>query len=465
MRALGTGLDEAARVELRDGAVAIQRTAGGGDVLARRAVGTGRIDLYEEVLPLAAELEARGIRLAGCLSCVQFRFSGMSRDMSGGAAGYCGLVGWRSRRGVVAIDHGCGEHEPALGWPGDDARAFEARQARTVHQKNAPSRLAAFEGAMLGLAVGDALGFPAEFRTRGQILASFGPAGLTDLVALHDPAWPERPHILGTRHPAGTVSDDTQMTIALAEGLLDAPAGDLDARMTAVARRFCTWAQAPDNDRAPGNTCLEGCARLAAGMPWRTAGVAASKGCGSAMRVAPIGLLYGRDPAAVLEVARASSLLTHGHDAAVEGAAAAALLVALALDKRTPRQMYEAVMQEVAPRSADLRRCFELLPGLLGAPPEVALSRDGLGEGWVAEEAVASALWCLWREPDDYRRAVLLAANTTGDSDSIACITGGIAGALHGAAAIPAVWRERVEHVATLRDLAARLWAAASRGP
>lgn len=461
MRAIGAGLDAIAGIEVGDGAVAIVSSPGR-EPLARRPLGDdARVDLYDAVLPLAVELEARGVRLAGCLSCVQFRFSGMSRDMSGGAAGYCGLVGWRARRGVVSIDHGCGEHEPAPGWPGDDRAAFEAREARTVSQKNAPSRLAAFEGAMLGLAVGDALGFPAEFRTREQILASFGPAGLGDLVAVHDPAWPAKPMILGKPHPAGTVSDDTQMTIALAEGLLEAHDADLDARMTAVARRFCAWAESPDNDRAPGGTCLEGCARLAAGTAWRQAGVAASKGCGSAMRVAPIGLLYGKDLAAVLEVARASSLLTHGHDAAVEGAAAAALLVALALDKRTPKQMYEAVMQECAPRSQDLRRCFERLPALLAAPPEVALSRAGLGEGWVAEEAVASALYCLWREPDDYRRAVLLAANTTGDSDSIACIAGGVAGALHGAATIPAAWRERVEHAAALRELAGRLWAVA----
>jgi ADP-ribosylglycohydrolase len=317
----------------------------------------------------------------------------------------------------------------------------------------------AFRGAMLGLAVGDAFAYPCEFRSRAAILGAFGPAGLTEMVALHDPRWPEWPMILGARHPPGTYTDDTQMSIAVARALLDPASGvsagdDLDALMRAMAARFVAWSHSADNDRAPGQTCMTACERLADGVPWRQAGVADSKGCGSAMRVAPVGLRFHRDPDRLLEVARASSLLTHGHDAAVEGAAAAALLVALALERASPEDMYRAVAEQCCPRSADFAACWARLPALLDAPPEVALSEDGLGEGWVAEEAVASALYCVWRTPADFRQTVITAANTDGDSDSIACIAGGISGALNGVEAIPARWRDTVENAAMLVEIA-----------
>ena len=146
-------------------------------------------------------------------------------------------------------------------------------------------------GAIIGLAVGDALGFPTEFISRHQILERFGPEGVTDFVASH--------------HPAGTYTDDTQMSIAVAEGLLDAGIdASIDDLMQAIANRFVTWARSPENNRAPGGTCLRGCANLADGVPWRDAGVANSKGCGSAMRVAAIGIAYQGER--LEDVARAS---------------------------------------------------------------------------------------------------------------------------------------------------------------
>lgn len=328
------------------------------------------------------------------------------------------------------------------------------------------TRDSAFRGAVLGLAIGDALAYPCEFRSRATILAAFGPAGVTDMVALHDPRWPERPVILGPRHPAGTYTDDTQMTIAVAEALIEAASGpvaggaDVEAIMQAMAARFVAWSRAEDNDRAPGHTSMTGCERLAEGVHWRESGVADSKGCGSAMRVAPIGLRFHRDHDQLLEVARASCLLTHGHDAALEGAAAAALLVALSLERASPEEMYRAVADACCPRSADFAACWAKLPALLHAPPEVALSEAGLGEGWVAEEAVASALYCVWRTPDDVRQTILTAANTDGDSDSIACIAGGIAGARNGVEAIPISWRETVENASRLVELADALHSA-----
>lgn len=421
----------------------------------------GDFDDYMSFAALAREARSRGIALEACANCVRFRFSGLSQQFSGGAKGYCTMVGWRSERAVVRIDHYCGEHELVEGWPDDLERAGQARlnlSARDPH----PSRANAFAGCILGLAIGDALGFPAEFRSRAHILQSFGPRGVTDLVSVDDARWHDERPSDGPRFPPGTYSDDTQMTLAVAEALIEAGRADLDTLMSAIARRFVEWSASAENNRAPGNTCMTGCHNLARGIPWRQAGIPDSKGCGSAMRVAPIGLYCWRDHARLLEVARASSLLTHGHDAAVESAAAAALLVALALEKRTPAQMLAAVREECAARSSDLRSRLDDLERLLAAPPEVALSARGLGEGWVAEEAIVSALYCLFQNPDDFEQCVLMAANTDGDSDTIACIAGGISGAFHGLRAIPDRWRTHVEDAGRLHEVAERLWRASA---
>ncbi len=318
-----------------------------------------------------------------------------------------------------------------------------------------------FVGAILGLAIGDAIGYPCEFRERSQILQSFAPNGVTGPVGIKDPRWPTPPYIMGDAHAPGTYTDDTQMTIAVALGLLDTPSGELDASMSAIGQHFVTWSKSDDNDRSPGATCMTGCTNLSQGMHWRESGVADSKGCGSAMRVAPIGLLHAANQTRLLEFARASSLLTHGHDAALEGAAACALLVSRAMYGDSPQEMYDAVASACTGRSNDFDRCWEKLPGMIGHPPDVALSTEGLGESWVAEEAAAAALYCYWQSPSDFRQIVLCAANTDGDSDSIACIAGGIAGAALGASAIPSEWLEMLENAEMLRNLGKRLFAVA----
>jgi len=315
------------------------------------------------------------------------------------------------------------------------------------------TRSDAIVGAFVGAAVGDALGFATEFRSRAKILTAFGPEGVTDFVAQQDPRWTPPPHIIGAHLPPGTYSDDTQMAIAVAEALLAEPGRDLDAVMAEMARRFVAWSRSEENNRAPGGTCMTGCGNLEAGVAWREAGVAGSKGCGSVMRVAPIALAFARQPAWMLELARASSLATHGHPAAVEGCAATALAVALALERTPPGAFLAGIEKVTRGRSPDLDEAFDRLRGMQSLPPEEALTEGKLGEGWVAEEALVSALYCFLRTPDDFRSTVLAATNTDGDSDSIACIAGALSGAYNGLGAIPLSWREGVEDAPRLHEL------------
>lgn len=180
-----------------------------------------------------------------------------------------------------------------------------------------------FEGAILGLAIGDALGRPAEFiHDLAALREKYGPDGITDF----EPDW----------HPAGTYTDDTQMSLAVARALIRAGHRPLDELMPVMAAEFAAWNRSPDNNRAPGTTCRAGCKNLEAGVPWRQSGVAKSKGCGSAMRTAPIGLCYHDDEARLIEVARASSLPTHRHPTALAAAVGTALLVAWAVHHDDP---------------------------------------------------------------------------------------------------------------------------------
>ena len=306
-----------------------------------------------------------------------------------------------------------------------------------------------YEGCVVGLAVGDALGFPTEFMSLDEIRSQFGHDGISDFVSYH-------------RFPLGTFTDDTQMSCALAEALLETHGADLETVMEAVARRFVAWSIAPDNNRAPGMSCLSGCRALASGVPWRTSGVPDSKGCGSAMRSAPIGLLHHADWAAIADVGQATSLPTHGHACALAGSVATAAAVSLALDHVEPMAIVEQVIALCEPISGEFARHLSRIPDALTLDSDQALAL--LGEGWVAEEAVAAALYCFVASPDDYRRTVLRAANTNGDSDSLACIAGAVSGAYNGLDAIPAAWRETVEKSDYLHDLARRLHAAATAG-
>jgi ADP-ribosylglycohydrolase len=133
------------------------------------------------------------------------------------------------------------------------------------------STLKKAKGVIFGLAIGDALGYPVEFMTLDRIKSKYGSDGITTL--------PE---------PA-IFSDDTQMSIAVAEALVRAGDKDIESLMAAVKEEFIKWLHSPENDRAPGRTCLEGVANMESGVHWSKSGIVGSKGCGSAMRAAPIG--------------------------------------------------------------------------------------------------------------------------------------------------------------------------------
>jgi len=234
----------------------------------------------------------------------------------------------------------------------------------------------------------------------------------------------------------------------------------------------------PENNRAPGNTCMAACRQLRAGVPWDRAGIEGSKGCGAAMRVAPIGLLYS-DFVALGRVARASALSTHGHPVAAQAAHAAALAVRLLALGFNPEFLVGTLVFELK-MNGGIDDDFEMLLGRIEhavrltlrgvkAPEEIQVRvgthPGALGVAWVADEAVACALYCFLlahARDEGYVETVRYGANTDGDSDSIACIAGSFAGARWGMTApkgVPEAWATGVEDAEKLSLLATRIYA------
>ncbi len=292
---------------------------------------------------------------------------------------------------------------------------------------------------LFGLALGDALGWPVEFGGIDYIKYAYGAEGVKEPP---DPAF---------------YTDDTQMTVALTEGLLDTGLdAPVDEQMQAVGRWFVRWMHSPENNRDPGSTCLAGVRRFEAGLPWRESGIVESKGCGSAMRVATIGYLYQHDEKRLREVSEASGVITHRHPAAIAASIAGAYLVKLALDGVPVTEYMQRVIAFTDGISDEFDAAILRVGHVLGWTNEEA-ALDHIGEGWTGEEAIALALYCILKYPDDYVACVRRGANSEGDSDSIACIAGGIMGARLGLEAIPADWRARCEKREYLAELGGRM--------
>lgn len=303
-------------------------------------------------------------------------------------------------------------------------------------------------GAVLGAAIGDAMGHPTEFSSLEEIRALHGPLGVTGFTLY----WQRD----GARFAPYT--DDTQMAEVVLRVLVEGRAAglDLDATMSLMAERFVAWSVAPQGGhRGPGNSCLAGCRRLAQGVPWAEAGGETAGGCGSVMRAYPFGLLFSGDLERAESWAVAHSKLTHRDPIALAACAAMAVGVARLVRGDTLPLVLEQMVAAAArysPRTAEMM-ARALDDASSGTSPEQTLDRL---RGWSAHEAIAAATFLLARHPDDPRAAILQGANTPGDSDSIASIAGALLGARSGITALPEVWVREVERSRELRRLALR---------
>jgi len=316
-----------------------------------------------------------------------------------------------------------------------------------------------YRGCLLGGAIGDALGAPVEFMSLTEIRETFGRAGITEFTTAFN--------------RKGAITDDTQMTLFTAEGLLrayvaGAARGELAAVAPFVANAYARWLATQDmtpgvaafdrdgwlfavrelfEQRVPGASCLAGLEQMTR-LGERTQND--SKGCGGVMRSAPVGLWCARldDGLSSERIARralelGSDLagLTHGHPTGRLSAGAFAAIVALLVQEVTLPAAVASVKALLMrhPGHAETLHAIERAEGVAatGIPRAEALVE--LGEGWTAEEALAIALASALAAPD-FETGVRLAVNHDGDSDSTAAIAGNLLGALHGVEGIPKRW-------------------------
>ena len=331
-----------------------------------------------------------------------------------------------------------------------------------------------FTGCLLGGAVGDALGAPVEFHGIHLIRNKYGSAGITDYAAAY-----------GRR---GAITDDTQMTLFTAEGLLRAIARRRHKGIchpaSVIHHAYIRWLRTqgersrshfPQDEmdgwligvpglhsrRAPGNTCLSALRGEEMGAIQRP--LNNSKGCGGVMRGAPVGLV-AEDEEQAFSLGCEAAAITHGHPSGYYSAGCfAAIIYHLMSGRSLPEAIELALRILERPENDEHEECAEAVH------QAVALWRDGdlkpspevierLGGGWVGEEALAISLYCALVAQDDFARGVLLAVNHSGDSDSTGAITGNLLGLMLGVGSIPEKWLAELELRAEIEAVAGDLF-------
>ncbi len=341
-----------------------------------------------------------------------------------------------------------------------------------------------FRGCLLAGAAGDALGYEVEFLSEEEIFRRFGERGITE-YCLHN--------------GVAAISDDTQMTLFTAAGLLwgttrGKTRGIMGPYAEYIRLSYLDWLRTQEESyplrkkdpgaweepaswltnlpelfhrRAPGNTCLSALRDGGTGTP--EVPVNGSKGCGGVMRVAPIGLYFCDRKYRIEESDRLgaeAAAITHGHELGWLPAAALTHIV-----RRLAENEGETVLSAVRdamemlraayPESSGARALHSLLERAVTLAGEEGDELDAihlLGAGWTGDETLAIAVYCALRHPKDLEKALIAAVNHGGDSDSTGAVTGNILGAALGMKAIPQKLLDRLELKDTILALADDLY-------
>lgn len=326
-----------------------------------------------------------------------------------------------------------------------------------------------FRGCLIGGAIGDALGYAVEFTQDSDIFRKYGENGITEYDLYKGIA---------------QISDDTQMTLFTATGLLlGTTRGMLRGIMgnyeDYIRHSYKDWyrtqtehyplpkeyhyswlVNVPElfSRRAPGNTCMSALASGENGSVKHP--INRSKGCGGVMRVAPIGLYFSNKRIPIEksdEIGAEAAAITHGHELGWLPAAALVHIVRYLVENEDDSilaavQDARSTLTIVFPDTEKMDVFQSLLQKAIDLSKTELDDLDAirqLGQGWVGEEALAIAIYCVLKHPDSFEDAVVAAVNHSGDSDSTGAIAGNIIGTALGLHAIPEKYLEKLE----LRDI------------
>jgi ADP-ribosylglycohydrolase len=331
-----------------------------------------------------------------------------------------------------------------------------------------------FRGCLIGGATGDALGYAVEFMEDADIFRKYGENGITEYDLYKGTA---------------QISDDTQMTMFTATGLLLGTTrgmlrGIMGAYEDYIRHSYKDWYRTQTEQyplpeeyhyswlvnvpelfsrRAPGNTCMSALGSNENGSVKHP--INRSKGCGGVMRVAPIGLYFAEKSMPIEKsdmIGAEAAAITHGHEL---GWLPAAVLVHIIrhLVENEGESILAAVqdarftLPDVYPEAEKIDVLQALLQKAIDLSKSELDDLDAirqLGQGWVGEEALAIAVYCALRHPGSFEDAIIAAVNHSGDSDSTGAIAGNIMGAALGLKAIPEKYLERLELRDVILDLA-----------
>jgi ADP-ribosyl-[dinitrogen reductase] hydrolase len=294
-----------------------------------------------------------------------------------------------------------------------------------------------FRGCLLGLAIGDALGGPVEFMEASAIKRKHG--RLTEMIG---GGW--------LKLTPGQFTDDTQMTLCLAESLVARRAFDADD----IAARFVEWLQSDPPD--VGNHTKAVLSRMArassgSGADWKTASYAmqrnnpSSAANGSVMRCAPVALFDFQDRTARIEHSRVQSEITHAHQECQWSCALVNSFLVHAMEIGIRDAALDRAIAECADAPGHIRKRVSVAPGK---------GRIELNPTGYVLDTVDCALWALMNT-DGFEDAVVEAVNLGGDADTIGALCGAMAGAFYGEADIPTRWLDVLqdrEHIVALAD-------------
>lgn len=294
-----------------------------------------------------------------------------------------------------------------------------------------------FEGSLVGLAVGDALGMPFEGMRASAIREQMGRVG--DFC---DAPW--------RMLKAGQWTDDTKMALYQARSIIDS--AGIDARDT--ARKFVEWLQSNDW-RGIGGATYESLKRLLAGADPRQSGEEGelAAGNGVAMRIAPVGLMDCLALDQLHHHVEAVGIITHNNREALAGGEAVAFAVAKgARGDLHPASLIPQTIEFIGPCLVGdrLLQASRFLDSKMD--PAEAMAR--LGTSGYVVETVASAFFCFLNTPADFEETVSQAVAGGLDADTTGAIAGAISGAYNGLQAIPERWREQVENCREIIELA-----------
>lgn len=329
-----------------------------------------------------------------------------------------------------------------------------------------------YYGAILGGAVGDALGAPIEFMSYEEIEAIMGPDGV-------------RNFIMPQGQKYALITDDTQLTLFTAEGLLRSATRahrknqerTIESIPVVVFRAYLRWLYTQglqtaywskkDYDgwlvkvgrlqayREPGVTCLTALGKGVMGTLENP--INQSLGCGCVIRVLPVGLI--EDKTCVFDIATRLAAITHGNPTSYLSAGTFAYIINQIIEGREIEEAVEIACQRLK-EEVQHEEVLAIIEKAILLAKEKEPSREkmeSLGTGFLAHEVLGMAIYAVLSYPNDYTKAILFAVNHSGDSDSIGAITGSILGAALGYEVIPEEFRLHIELNKEMNELATDL--------